>query len=75
MKKIRKFKMPVYSHEVLRKAKKQKIELEVLGLSEKTALKEYTASLAAFLEPATVFGYFEPSHSHAGILMPSGVLV
>ena len=62
--------MPVYSHEVLRKAKKQKIELEALGLSEKKALKEYTLSLAAFLEPATVFGYFEPNHSHANLLMP-----
>ncbi len=70
MKKIKKFKIPIYSHEVFRKAKKRKIDLEKLGLNDTTAIKEYTASLAVLLEPATVFDYFETSHKYSEILMP-----
>jgi len=70
MKKIKKFKIPIYSHEVFRKAKKRKIELDKLGLSNNEAIKEYTASLAVLLEPATVFDYFEASHKYSEILMP-----
>lgn len=70
MKKIKKFKIPIYSHEVFRKAKKRKIDLEKLGLSDNTAIKEYTSSLAVLLEPATVFDYFEANHIHSKALMP-----
>ncbi|MCG2725178.1 MAG: hypothetical protein L6420_02790 [Elusimicrobia bacterium] len=70
MKKIKKFKIPIYSHEVFRKAKKRKIELDKLGLSDDKAIKEYASSLAALLEPATVFDYFEACHIHSKILMP-----
>lgn len=70
MKKIKKFKIPIYSHEVFRKAKKRKIDLEKLGLNDNTAIKEYTSSLAVLLEPATVFDYFEANHTHAKTLMP-----
>ncbi len=70
MKKIKKFKIPIYSHEVFRKAKKQKIDLENLGLSDSAAIKEYTSSLSVLLEPSTVFDYFEASHAHSKFLMP-----
>ena len=70
MKKIKKFKIPIYSHEVFRKAKKRKIDLEKLGLNDAAAIKEYTASLAVLLEPATVFDYFETNHINSKALMP-----
>ncbi len=70
MKKIKKFKIPIYSHEVFRKAKKRKINLQDLGLNDNTAIKEYTSSLAALLEPSTLFEYFEADHINAKALMP-----
>lgn len=57
MRKIKKFRIPVYSYEVLRKARKHKLDLASIGLAEEQAVREYAASLAAALEPAVVFEY------------------
>ena len=65
MRKIKKFKIPVYSHEVLRKARKHKLDLAGAGLADEQAVKEYAASLAAALEPAVVFEYLAPEDETA----------
>ncbi len=57
MRKIKKFRIPVYSYEVLRKARKHKLDLASIGLAEEQAVREYAASLATALEPAVVFEY------------------
>jgi hypothetical protein len=57
MRKIKKFKIPVYSYEVLRKARKHKLDLAAIGLPDEASVREHAASLAAFLEPAVVFEY------------------
>lgn len=57
MRKIKKFKIPVYSYEVLRKARKHKLDLAGIGLADEAAVREHAASLAAALEPAVVFEY------------------
>jgi len=55
MRKIKKFKIPIYTYDILRKAKKRKIDLFALGLADQESAKEYVSSLAAALEPSTVF--------------------
>lgn len=57
MRKIKKFRIPVYSYEVFRKARKHKLDLAGAGLADEAAVKEYAASLAEKLEPAVVFEY------------------
>ena len=57
MRKIKKFKIPVYSYEVLRKARKHKLDLAGAGLPDEQAVREHAAGLAAALEPAVVFEY------------------
>lgn len=57
MRKIKKFKIPVYSYEVLRKARKHKLDLAGIGLADEAAVREHASSLAAALEPAVVFEY------------------
>lgn len=57
MRKIKKFKIPVYSYEVLRKARKHKLDLAAAGLPDEQAVREHAAGLAAALEPAVVFEY------------------
>lgn len=57
MRKIKKFRIPVYSYEVLRKARKHKLDLASIGLADEQAVREYASSLAAALEPAVVFEY------------------
>lgn len=57
MRKIKKFKIPVYSYEVLRKARKHRLDLAAIGLADEAAVREHAASLAASLEPAVVFEY------------------
>ncbi|MHB0996071.1 MAG: hypothetical protein ACYC2I_06865 [Elusimicrobiales bacterium] len=57
MRKIKKFKIPVYSYEVLRKARKHKLDLEGAGLADEQAVREHASGLAAALEPAVVFEY------------------
>lgn len=57
MRKIKKFKIPVYSYEVLRKARKHKLDLAAAGLPDEQSVREHAAGLAAALEPAVVFEY------------------
>jgi hypothetical protein len=57
VRKIKKFRIPVYSYEVLRKARKHKLDLASIGLADETAVREHAAALAAALEPAVVFEY------------------
>ncbi|MDT8285759.1 MAG: hypothetical protein RQ748_01515 [Elusimicrobiales bacterium] len=57
MRKIRKFKIPVYAHEVQRKARREKIDLFAIGLAATEHLKEFASSLFHDCEPATVFDH------------------
>ena len=57
MRKIKKFKIPVYSYEVLRKARKHRLDLASIGLADEQAVREHASGLAAALEPAVVFEY------------------
>jgi hypothetical protein len=66
MRKIKKFRIPIYTYDILRKAKKRKIDLFALGLAEQESAKEYIASLAAALEPSTVFDLLSPGEDLAG---------
>jgi hypothetical protein len=70
MRKIKKFRIPIYTYDILRKAKKRKIDLFALGLAEQESAKEYIASLAAALEPSTVFDLLSPDEALAG---PAGI--
>ncbi|OIO02215.1 MAG: hypothetical protein AUJ51_06700 [Elusimicrobia bacterium CG1_02_56_21] len=66
MRKIKKFKIPVYSYEVLRKARKHKLDLAAAGLPDEKAVREHAAALAAALEPAVVFEYLPSEDETAG---------
>lgn len=66
MRKIKKFKIPVYSYEVLRKARKHKLDLAGAGLADEQAVREHAAGLAAALEPAVVFEYLPAEDETAG---------
>ncbi len=57
MRKIKRFKIPIYSYEVLRKARKHKLDLASIGLADEQAVREHASNLAASLEPAVVFEY------------------
>jgi hypothetical protein len=70
MRKIKKFRIPIYTYDILRKAKKRKIDLFALGLADQESAKEYIASLAAALEPSTVFDLLAPGEALAG---PAGI--
>jgi len=65
MRKIKKFKIPVYSYEVLRKARKHKLDLAAAGLPDEQAVREHASALAAALEPAVVFEYLPPEDEAA----------
>lgn len=66
MRKIKKFRIPVYSYEVLRKARKHKLDLAAAGLADETAVREHASALAAALEPAVVFEYL-PAEDEAAV--------
>ncbi len=66
MRKIKKFRIPIYTYDILRKAKKRKIDLFALGLADQESAKEYIASLAAALEPSTIFDLLSPGDELAG---------
>ncbi len=70
MRKIKRFKIPVYSYEVLRKARKHKLDLASIGLADEQAVREHASGLAAALEPAVVFEYLaaedEAAHRISG---------
>ncbi|HBB67033.1 MAG: hypothetical protein A2X28_08935 [Elusimicrobia bacterium GWA2_56_46] len=65
MRKIKKFKIPIYTYEILRKAKKRRIDLFALGLADQESAREYISSLAAALEPSTVFDLIAPEDALA----------
>ncbi len=60
VRKIKKFKIPIYTYDILRKAKKRKIDLFALGLADQESAREYVASIAASLEPSTMFDLLTP---------------
>jgi hypothetical protein len=66
MRKIKKFRIPVYSYEVLRKARKHKLDLASIGLADEQAIREHASALAAALEPAVVFEYL-PADDEAAL--------
>lgn len=68
MRKVKKFKIQVYSHEVLVKARKHKLDLAGIGLADGQAMREYASALAASLEPAVVFEYLPPEDTTASRL-------
>lgn len=70
MRKVKKFKIQVYAHEVLRKARKHKLDLAGIGLGSEQAVREYASALAAALEPAVVFEYLEPTDTTASRINP-----
>lgn len=55
MRKIKNFKIPIYTYDILRRARKHKLDLVTAGLSGEQAAKEYISGLASALEPSTVF--------------------
>lgn len=65
MRKIKKFKIPVYSYEVWRKARKHKLDLASVGLDSEQAVREHASALASALEPAVVFEYLPPEDEAA----------
>ena len=66
MRKIKRFKIPIYSYEVLRKARKHKLDLASIGLADEQAVREHASGLAAALEPAVVFEYL-PADDEAAL--------
>ncbi|MEK7721070.1 MAG: hypothetical protein AAB359_01630, partial [Elusimicrobiota bacterium] len=65
MTKIKKLKLPVYSYEVLRRARRHKLDLAAAGLPDEQAVREHASALAAALEPAVVFEYLPPEDEAA----------
>ena len=65
MRKIKRFKIPVYSYEVLRKARKHKLDLAGAGLAEEQDVREHASGLAAALEAAVVFESLPPEDEMA----------
>jgi len=65
VRKIKRFKIPVYSYEVLRKARKHRLDLAAIGLADEKAVREHASGLAAALEPAVVFEYLPPEDEAA----------
>ncbi|HBA59721.1 MAG TPA: hypothetical protein DCZ92_02640 [Elusimicrobia bacterium] len=65
MRKIKNFKIQVYSYEVLRRARKHKLDLAGIGLDDEAAMREYASGLATALEPALVFEYLAPEDALA----------
>jgi len=70
VRKVKKFKIQVYSHEVLRKARKHKLDLAGAGLAEEQDMREYASALAAALEPAVVFEYLPRGDAAAARINP-----
>jgi len=71
MRKIKKFRIPIYTYDILRKAKKNKIDLFALGLADQESSREYIASLAAALEASTVFDLLVPGENLIEHVTPS----
>jgi hypothetical protein len=65
MRKIKNFKIPIYTYDILRRAKKRKVDLFSLGLADQDSAREYVSSLASSLEPSTVFDFISPGEDLA----------
>jgi len=81
MRKIKNFKIPIYTYDILRRARKHKLDLVTAGLSGEQAAKEYISGLASALEPSTVFTQLsqqdpiaEKISGRAGSRMTAGAL-
>lgn len=70
MRKVKRFKIQVYAHEVLRKARKHKLDLAGAGLGEEQSVREYASALATALEPAVVFEYLAQEDETAARINP-----
>lgn len=68
MRKIKKFKIPVYSFDIMRKAHKEKIDIAGIGLGAECDFKEFISLLACALEPAVVFDYFPPDDKDLSVI-------
>ena len=68
MRKIKKFKIPIYSYEILRKSRKAGADLGSVGLDNDRDFKEYVSQLASAIEPAVVFGYFPTDDPDTAVL-------
>ena len=68
MRKIKKFKIPIYSYEILRKSRKAGADLRSVGLDNDRDFKEYVSQLASAIEPAVVFGYFPTDDPDTAVL-------
>jgi len=59
MRKIKNFKIPIYAHEIGRKAKKAGINLEKLSLSDGQQLKSFVLNSASYILPSTIYDSFK----------------
>jgi len=81
MRKIKNFKIPIYTYDILRRARKHKLDLPSAGLVDENAAKEYIAGLALAIEPSTVFTHLPQQDpiaakisGRAGTRMTAGAL-
>ncbi|MCX5786368.1 MAG: hypothetical protein NTX59_11835 [Elusimicrobia bacterium] len=65
MRKIKNFKIPIYTYDILRRARKHRLDLPSAGLADEEAAKEYIAGLASSIEPSTVFAHLPQQDSIA----------
>lgn len=68
MRKIKKFKIPVYTYDIARRCKKNGLNLDLIGLGAERDFKEYVSLLAAALEPSVVFDYFPPDDKDMSVI-------
>ena len=59
MRKIKKFKIPIYSYDIYRKAKKLKLNIENSHLKDSNAVKEFISTIASEMQPSVVFDFFK----------------
>jgi hypothetical protein len=59
MRKIKKFKIPLYHYDIYRKAKKIKLDIDNSHFKGQTGLKEFVSVLYSNMEPSTVFEYIK----------------
>ncbi|MBP5286777.1 MAG: hypothetical protein J6Z08_02650 [Elusimicrobiales bacterium] len=68
MRKIKKFKIPVYTYEIARMCRKTGLNLDLTGLGAERDFKEYISLLASTLEPSVVFDYFPPDDEDTAVI-------
>ncbi len=60
MRKIKKFKIPLYHYDIYRKAKKLKYDIDGSHFAGQEGLKEFACVLSSSIEPCAVFDTIEP---------------